>query len=303
LGTYIGGQLLGIGYLHPNGQLYNYVTVFTTSIIGLIIAFFWVLFVINEKESDYNENSRVINSNGEKFKSYVEKREEQTQQISSDEKLRMFRVFDFDNVKEVLRTCFKSRPNKGRAQIWLLYLSMCTFMISDVKNSPVLFPYVEQVFHWDAQQFSTIKSIASIASIISYAVIVPALSGLFKVNDTKLGIIGVTAMFFASIALGSLVSPTGIYLCYAFNAATGSFSIAIRSLLSKIVSETEIGKVYSLLAAIETVVPSINSIFYNTIFQYTIDFYPSLCFQVAAVLLFYPLIVFIWIDMTRMQFY
>ncbi len=303
MGTYIGGQLLGNGYLRPSGQLYNYVTVFTISIIGLITAFFWVLFVINEKKSDYNENRRLINSDEEQFKSDVEKSEEQIQEISSDDKLAMLRVFDFDNVKEVLRTCFKSRPNRGRAQIWLLYLSMCAFMISDVKNSPALFPYVEEVFDWNAQQFSTIKSIASIASIISFAVIVPTLSGLFKVNDTKLGIIGITAMFFASLALGSLVSPTGLYLCYAFNAATGSSSIAIRSLLSKIVSETEIGKVYSLLAAIETVVPSISSIFYNTLFRYTIDFYPSLCFQVAAALLFYPLIVFIWIDMTRIQFY
>jgi PCFT/HCP family folate transporter-like MFS transporter 1/3 len=73
--------------------------------------------------------------------------------------------------------------------------------------------------------------------------------------------------------------------------------IAIRSRLSKIIDDDERGKVFSLMATVESLTPTFASLFYSSVFAATIDTYPGLAFQIAAVILFIPLSVFIWIDM------
>ena len=282
---------------------------FTISLILSIIGFLWVLIVINENKSSNDENSNLINTIEEEIRENISNNNinneiiEQKPIKTIDKNFKFSKMFDIENLRDVLRTATRIRPNKGRAQIWLLYLTMCITILSDVKNFSILFPFIEEMYGWDATQFSEIKSLASIIEVFSKTVIVLTLSAYFKVTDTKLAIIGFLSILFAALCVGSVIYPIGLYFMYAVGCASGLASIAIRSLLSKLATEGESGKVFSLLAALETIVPPLNVLFYNTLFEYTIGFYPSLCFQIAGALMFIPIFISIWIDLTRIHLY
>ena len=96
---------------------------------------------------------------------------------------------------------------------------------------------------------------------------------------------------------GSWQRPAGLYLSFIGGMFSPISMIAIRSHLSKIIHEDEIGKVFSLMATVEALTPTLASVFYSSIFAVSIDTYPGLAFQIAAFILFIPLIVFIWIDL------
>jgi hypothetical protein len=70
----------------------------------------------------------------------------------------------------------------------------------------------------------------------------------------------------------------------------------MRSHLSTIVDKDELGKVFSLIASLDSSAPLLASVFFTLIFTQTLDFFPGAVFEATAVMLFVPLSVMIWID-------
>lgn len=303
LGSFVGGQILGDGNNKSERQLYHYIAVFIVSACGQLAAFFWVIFVINEKPKDVMDVSIV---NREVFESSSAS----TEQSINDEvvlkkgdslKASIIKhsreLFDLSNVVDIFYTCIKPRPNKGRAQIWLLFMSICCVMLSYMGSVMILWQYVEKLFSWSAKYYSNVNSLVTIFTIVSMAVIIPVLMKKYKVRDMLLAIIGVVSLLLQCLLRGSWQRPAGLYLSFIGGMFGPISMIAIRSRLSKIIHEDEIGKVFSLMATVESITPTLASIFYSSIFAASIDTYPGLAFQIAAFILFIPLIVFIWIDL------
>ncbi len=174
MGTFVGGQILGDGHNDTERQLYNYVAVFIVSVCAQLGALFWVLFVINEKKNKLSEVSIVRR---EVFEA------SSTDSINSDviieqpaDRLRITKflehlkqLFDLNNVRDILHTCIKPRPNKARAQIWLLFLSIFCVLLSYMGGMIILWQYVEKLFSWSAKYYSNVNSLVSIFTIVSMA--------------------------------------------------------------------------------------------------------------------------------------
>ena len=73
-------------------------------------------------------------------------------------------------------------------------------------------------------------------------------------------------------------------------------SIGIRSYLSKIIAKDELGKIFSLISAIDGSIPLLGSVFFTTIFTQTLDNFPGAVFDASAGLLLIPLFMLIFID-------
>ena len=223
------------------------------------------------------------------------------QKTETNADFKISKMFEVQNLKDIFRTAIKVRPNRGRAKIWLLLVSNCILVLSDVRFFSILFPYIEKVIGWDAKQISDVKSGVSVLQFFATALVTGILSKYLKLSDTKLGIIGFVFLYMADVCIGSLLSSIGLYLMYVFASPSVITSVAIRSLLSKIATESESGKVFALLGAVEQIFPSLQVLLYNSLFEFTIDFYPSLCFQIATAFNLFPLFVLIWIDLTHIQ--
>jgi hypothetical protein len=72
-------------------------------------------------------------------------------------------LFNFDNVKDIVRTCIKKRDNRVRLKIWLIFFTMlCNQFIN---NTPDVFEFqfVEKIYYWNAETYAYFSAIGTIS--------------------------------------------------------------------------------------------------------------------------------------------
>ncbi|XP_054159983.1 solute carrier family 46 member 3-like [Oppia nitens] len=301
LGSFIGGQILGDGDDKNVNQLYHYIAVFIVSLCGQLAALGWVLIVVNEQPKE--PEVQIVNSDLFEASSVTDQSIDSDVMIKSTESItdaivkHLRELFDISNVIDIFHTCCKHRSHKVRAQIWLLFISIFCVMLSYMGSMIILWQYVEKLFSWSAKKYSNVNSLVTIFTIVSMAIIIPVFMKRYKVRDMLLAIIGVVSLFMQCLMRGSLQRPIGLYLSFIVGMFAPITMIAIRSRLSKIIHEDEVGKVFSLMATVEAIAPTLASVYYSSVFGASIDTYPGLAFQIAAGILLIPLGIFIWIDL------
>ena len=118
---------------------------------------------------------------------------------------------------------------------------------------------------------------------------------MFGFKDTTLSMLGLTAYFGQNLLRGLMLNVNGFYGSIAAGSLGPIASVGIRSHFSKIVSDRELGKISSLMAAIDSVVPLIGSFFYTYVFNATMDSIPGLSFIISGVLLVIPFAIMLWV--------
>ena len=142
----------------------------------------------------------------------------------------------------------------------------------------------EQVYHWNAIQFSNANGItAGIAAIFVVLAIVIFIKVL-KIDDVILIILGNVSFSIGCIIRGFMENTIGFYLSSAFIGMMAIIPIGTRSKLSKIVNENESGKVFSFLSTCETISPVLGSLLYAAIFSLSVNSYLGLTYHFSAAL-------------------
>ena len=130
IGESLGGYVLVRKSMFQSGEIRNYTLVFLIALIFEIIAFLWIMFMINEKVAQKQEEK--IKMKIMDMKNRVESDSEielKTDMSKEDEKINPIKLlFDLKNIKEMFRTIVKKRPNKGRLQITLLIISISIYV-------------------------------------------------------------------------------------------------------------------------------------------------------------------------------
>jgi PCFT/HCP family folate transporter-like MFS transporter 1/3 len=234
-----------------------------------------------------------------------------SQELSLEESLRLGVVFsdskrcfyifndliDLQNIRDMFKTCTKHRSDGKRGQIWILFISLPLIMLTINGSYIVLFQFVQKVFQWNAEIYSTVNSLVFIMTAITVATVVPILIKVFKVNDISLSIIGVLSLYIQNLIRGTILNENAFYLSFIFGSLAYVPPISVRAKLSHIVDKNEENKVFGLLATFETLTPIVASIIYSTIFEATLVSYPGLVFQISCVFLLIPLLGFINISL------
>jgi PCFT/HCP family folate transporter-like MFS transporter 1/3 len=66
-----------------------------------------------------------------------------------------------------------------------------------------------------------------------------------------------------------------------------------RSMVSKLVPNDELGKIYAVLGSVEALVPILGMLIYNNIYRASLNFFPGIIFLVTAVLMCFVLIAYV----------
>lgn len=160
-----------------------------------------------------------------------------------------------------------------------------------------MFQFVQKVYNWDAEFYSYMAAGERFSQTVASICVVPVLVKLLKMKDTRLGIIGIISYFVQNLIRGTLMTPNYFYLSLIIGALGGMGTIGIRAHLSKIISQEELGTVFSLMGSLDAMAPFIASSFFTTIFNTTLDTNPGLGMQMAALVLLIPFGVLLWIDL------
>ncbi|XP_054157505.1 proton-coupled folate transporter-like [Oppia nitens] len=299
LGSFIAGAVLNTDSLFTRGQLQNYSGVF--AIVGITSCFqlLWTIYMIDEKKDirdwEYKFGINAVNNDNlmDTPELRVQNKMKSFDQHKHVHPLKL--LFNFNNVREMFHTCFKTRENHVRIQIWLLFLSMCFYLLSHLGPVMFMYQFAQKVYSWDSQTYSNASAIATLVLCLATFLIAPILLKIFKLKDTTLSMIGLTSYLLMNLTRGLVLSPNGFYLSLIPGCLGSVASIGIRSHFSKIVKPEELGKVFNCLSCFEALAPLVAAGVFTSIFNSTMDTIPGLSLILVALLLIIPLGTVVWI--------
>ncbi|XP_015785195.1 uncharacterized protein LOC107362612 [Tetranychus urticae] len=292
ISTYLGGLILNSKPWIAD-QPRNYIGVFFLSASFSIVGTIWILLSLN----DSDQARKLLDLNGrndDRSKSNNEVEEKPAETAS--------KIFDLENVKNMIQTCIKKRENGFRARIWHSILAL-TFTLLCMSETVIEFPFAQKVYHWDSAYYSRISPIFMILTAAASSFAIPVLIRRFSITDTKMCLLGFVSLFLSLAVRGLWLSPNGYYVSSFAGILSGLLQISIRAFLARMIKSDEIAQIYSLLSAIEAFAPLLSSLFYTTIFHATISFNPGLVYLIACAFLIYPFCIIVWLDFTKSVWY
>ncbi|XP_015795143.1 uncharacterized protein LOC107371541 [Tetranychus urticae] len=311
IATVAGGKLLTLDPWIPN-QYRNYVAVFGLTSFFWGLASIWALIFLRDagkqsierSPSDDLETNPGINRQAE-MRLSIRSLERPNIRVNSTKSKKdgllsiLADIFNPKSVTTMMKTCCRKRDNYGRAQIWHLIAMMTVVLISMKGEDSIGYQFTQKVLNWSADEYSDRYAFLSLAppfgTTLATLILVPTL----KLSDTVFGIIGSLSLVISLTLKGALLTSLGYYLAFATCIFSGLASISIRSILSRIIAPNEVGQLYCILSCIEGAGPMISSIFHSAIFKPTLAILPGMAWHADAIIMLYPLAVYIWFDITR----
>ena len=131
IGTYLGGYLLVQKPMFQTGEIRNYTFIYLIALGFEFIALLWIILMVNEtiarkQEMEIEMKIQGIDPNiGDKqivLKSDMSKEDKEKHPIRL--------LFDLENIKTMVKTVSKERPNKGRTQLIMNFASLVIIIMA-----------------------------------------------------------------------------------------------------------------------------------------------------------------------------
>ncbi|XP_057320094.1 tetracycline resistance protein, class D-like isoform X2 [Microplitis mediator] len=189
--------------------------------------------------------------------------------------------FDFSLVKQLILTCIKKRDGLNRGLLWscLFILSLFTIIINGYMNIAYLFATAK--FGWNTIEFSIYSSVSMLLSIVG------TFGGLKVMRDY----IGCLSGFAAGIVYSLSLKPWQMYLGICFGMCAGIVLPTTQSIMSKSAPIDDLGKVFSLVTFMETILPLGSAPLYSLVYSSSISVYPSPVYILTSGIFFLMIII------------
>ncbi|XP_055909105.1 proton-coupled folate transporter [Eupeodes corollae] len=177
--------------------------------------------------------------------------------------------FDIQHLQDSFGVLAKKRPGNRRSFLIILLISMALYTFQR-DEKPYLYLYAQLKFQWDVKIYSNFKTFQSTAYVIAALIAIPLLNKVFGWRDTAIVFIGVWAHAIARLFYYFADTPTFFYTGAVICSLGPIVGPMIRSITSKIVPQSERGKVFALLSVCDNAVPFISGVCYSQIYRSTI---------------------------------
>ncbi|XP_016929152.2 probable peptidoglycan muropeptide transporter SLC46 [Drosophila suzukii] len=199
---------------------------------------------------------------------------------------RVREFFRFDLVKDLVRTCFKRRPNFDRAIIWLTMIAL-TIAIFDMEGeSTVNYMFMQDQFNWTIKDFSLFNASRIVIQIIGSIVGMIVLRRFLKMSIVTMAMLSLACCVLESTVRATAVYWQEMYLGMTLGMMRGVMGPMCRAILSHVAPATEVGKIFALTTSMESVSPLGAAPLYTTVYKATLKYYPGAFNFISAVLYF-----------------
>ncbi|XP_064092201.1 probable peptidoglycan muropeptide transporter SLC46 [Macrobrachium nipponense] len=282
------GTLLGT-YIYNQG---GYVPLFATSLVFSLIAVIYIIVILPEshgpfaKKTGSESSQKTVLSMRDSIavvyglESNASKAANQSQQEITVRTM----IKDFFNPRRILdsfKSTLRKREGNTRALILLLIF---TSLLRRLTRSPYVFAFTRHVLGWEATDYSLWVTYKNLMATTGSLVAVPLLSGYFGVSDNILAIVGALSGVLEYSIYGC-ISETQRFLIWLAPVAAlllNSCTIAQRAMLTKFVTNDEIGKVSAVLGALDGMMPMMNYGVYTAVYHATVGDFPAAHFLLGA---------------------
>ena len=214
--------------------------------------------------------------------------------------------FRIENVRDSLD--FILRPRKNHVRLHLIVLFMTIFMNQAFKSgeADVLMLFVEKSpLNWRGPLYDYMLASDYACMGVGVLLVLPVMANVLRLDDMALILIGLSGRIMRLILLTFSGVTWMVFLGVFIGFPSGFIVSASKSTISKIVSEDEIGKAFSLLSCGETVSNMVGSVILTLIYQATFSIHPGLVFGIDSLFfaLWFIVVLFLIKDMESRNAY
>ena len=206
-------------------------------------------------------------------------------------------LFNFDNIRSTFSSLFRRRPGNTRFHLYVLFIILFLQIFVYFGIDIVLLPFAEKVYFWTSEQYSTYSSVAKIVSTILMGLGTTLLVKVFHVEDNPLMILALVSSFTAYALTGTFLNAWSYFIAVPIGAFNNFAIISIRAIVSKLVDGDEVGKIFSVVATLESAIPIFASPAYSNLFAATIATFPGAIYQFSAAVMVLSAVVAIFQDL------
>ncbi|CAH1972827.1 unnamed protein product [Acanthoscelides obtectus] len=188
--------------------------------------------------------------------------------------------FDYNHVVATVKTITKKRRNNRRTYLYCLIIMMSIYVFQRDERE-VMYMYCQLVFNWTLGQFSNFRTFQSALQDAVLLIAMPLMSGLLGWRDTAIAMLGAAAHATARIFYSAANVAYVFYIGGVFASFGPIVAPVIRSMVSKIVSNSEKGKAFSVLSVADNAVPVISGVCYGALYKSTLSSHPSAIFYLT----------------------
>ncbi|XP_061198268.1 proton-coupled folate transporter-like [Saccostrea echinata] len=216
----------------------------------------------------------------------------ETIKVDDDENLSPCKsFFQGSNVQDSFKVLTKNRSGNIRTSIFSLFLIVILHQTCRTGLTDVTLLYTEKSpLSWPTSWFGYLSAAENAAMGIILLVLLPVFSSVAKLNDATISMIGLFCACVRFVIMTWSKKTWMVWLSMVIGSVGGVINSPVRSLLSKMVHEDEVGKMFSLLGSGETVA-KFCAVFFTYLYGHSLDIFPGLPFILAAVLYIFMIII------------
>ena len=223
IGTQLGSYLFSEG---------GYICVFGATLVGRVVGFILLLirlemFEWKPKKQDDAQPSREIQKK---------------------------HALSPSHIMESIKTAIKPRSNGKRMYLWIYLIVLLAVILPLFGEMTIGYIYVRTRYDWEVKEYSDYRTIIEIVDLVGQAIFIPLL-GYLSIRDTVLIPFLLGFVIAKDVVKGCAISPWMFYIGSSINPMGHYCFSACRSIASKCVENHELGKVFALLSAAESLVP------------------------------------------------
>ena len=172
------------------------------------------------------------------------------------------------HILDTVKVIFKPRSDLKRCFLVAMFF---IFLIDEFHDQGELiheFLFTKRIFSWTVSDYSWFKTVDSVSTSVGTVTLFPLLY-YFKATDNIIILIALASVILSNMIRGLSKLYTTFYLSILVDFPNGMLAAPCRSQISQCVSPSELGKILSLLASMQSAIPIIASNTYTRVYTYT----------------------------------
>ncbi|XP_011860808.1 PREDICTED: proton-coupled folate transporter-like [Vollenhovia emeryi] len=211
-------------------------------------------------------------------------------------------VFDFKLVKDLINTCTSKRDGFNRSLVWSCIACLTLVLIVFEGSLAIGYLFTSAKLGWTVEKYSTYVAADAMVGIFGTISGIRLMRNYAGFPEAVVAIISVTSSLGSVLVRAFTWQSWHMYLSVALGMFGNISRSMIRAVLSKAIPTQDTGKVFSLAAALETLLPFASASLYTFFYShYMPPLYPLPVWFLSAVFYVITIVILIYIQIQVMR--
>lgn len=184
-------------------------------------------------------------------------------------------LFTVEVVKELFVTCTRPRPFKQRRILWLIIVVLVLTNFSTQGAHTVFYLFTRQKFGWNLQDMTLYDSGTMLMTVVGSITGLIVLKKQMELSDLSMSTISLISLFIDASIKSVANYSWQLYVASVISLFKLISGPMLRSIMSVIVSKSEVSKIYSFTTSIEAVAGLASAPLYTSVYSATFTTFPS----------------------------